>query len=551
MDRITISLEGKRTDIARNTGIESLFEPSMLRGYSSDTIVAATVNGVIRRLDHPAEENSEINPVRLFSPLGKRVYRKTLCFLLSYASSVIYPDRSLIIGHSLGDGFYFHYKDQEAIDASRLRKAMEKAIREDRKVSLTTLPHGAALEYLRSHSMEETAKLLESRNDSSYSFSALDGYLELETEPIVPNLGILEVWDLMEYRDGILLRYPQSRSYDRIRPFEDNPKLFDVFCQNKNMGKRLELESLGALNLKQRDGDIQRAIRLEEESQRNRIAEIAERIASKGSVKAVFIAGPSSSGKTTFSLKISEQLILRGLRPIKISLDDYYLPPDQVPLDEDGKADFEVMEALDLKCLREQIGSLIMGRDVHLASWDFAEKKRTFSEKACRMDDSSVLVIEGIHGLNPALLPDLGEDMKFRIYISALTQLNLDTRSRISTTDNRILRRMIRDNRTRGLDAVETLTRWPSVERGEKNHIFPLQNMADEMINSALSYEIGVLAPFAIPLLRSVGREHGDAYTNARRLLSFLELVYPIQSSLVPEDSIIREFIGGSVFSVT
>ena len=359
----------------------------------------------------------------------------------------------------------------------------------------------------------------------------------------------LKLWELREYEDGLLLRYPQSRSPYSLLPFTDNPLLFSVFKENKEYASILGISSIGELNAKIARGEIQKTILLAEALQRRRISDISRMIKQREKVKAVFIAGPSSSGKTTFSLKLSDELRVDGYTPLKISLDDYYLTSDKIPLDENGERDYEVLESLDLDLLGKQLTALLNGEEVHLASFSFKEKKTTFREKSVRMDENTILVVEGIHGLNPHLIPrTIPEESIFRVYISALTEVNLDTRSRISTTDNRILRRMIRDNRTRGFDASETLSRFPSVERGEKNHIFPFQNNADVMINSALEYELGVLRPYAIPLLRSVGKENKEAYATAERLLDFLEFIFPIPSEYVPEDSLLREFIGGSVY---
>ncbi len=532
-------------------------EPSLLEMFASDTldydknpVVAALVNGELRSLNSTAYKNATIVPVRLFSNLGKRTYRKSLCFLLGYASSRLFPERTLVIGHSLGDGFYFSYRGKEKPDVDALKREMKRAIVDNLPITIETIPASEALDYVRKHNLIETENLLHTCNAGQYKVCSMDGVMELYYEPMLPSVGLLKEWDLMEYQDGMLLRYPRSTER-KIVPFVDNPLLFSVFQENKKIANILEVESLGALNLKQRENQIDQTILLSESLQRKRIADIGTKIKEKGGVKVVFIAGPSSSGKTTFSLKLCNELILNGFKPIKISLDDYYLPDEFVPLDENGEKDFELLEALDVELFRKQINDLIEGKSVNLATYDFKKRDHSFRDEATTLNDNSILVIEGIHGLNPKLMPDLDKTLSFKVYISALCQLNLDSRGRISTTDNRILRRMVRDNRTRGMDAVETLSRWPSVERGEKNHIFPYQNNADVMINSALEYELGVLTPYAIPLLRSVSEEDGECYATARRLLTFLSFVYPIASDSVPSDSILREFIGGSVFNAT
>ena len=549
MAELDLILDGKKISVAKGVKVIDLLGCDGKLSYSQDPIVAAKANGKLIALTEALEGNAEIETIRLFTPYGKRVYRKSLCFLLSYASAVVAPERSLIIGHSLGDGYYFRYRNGEKPDKAALEKVMKKAISDNLPIELVEVTQDEALEYSREKGLRETEELLMTMNKSSYKFARIGGCMEMYYEPLLPTLGYLEIWELREYEDGLLLRYPQSRNPLSLMPFVDNPLLFSVFNENKNYARILGISSMGELNFKTMSGEIKNTILLSEALQRRRISDISRSIRESGKVRAVFIAGPSSSGKTTFSMRLSDELRVDGYKPIRISLDDYYLTTELVPLDEYGERDYEVLEALDLPLLRTQLTSLINGDEVHLAQFSFKDRKTTFKDEAVKLDDDSILVIEGIHGLNPALIPELPREKGFRIYISALTQVNLDTRSRISTTDNRILRRMVRDNRTRGFDATETLSRWPSVERGEKNHIFPFQNNADVMINSALEYELGVLKTYAVPLLRSVSKDKGDSYAQARRLLDFLDYVYPIPSELVPEDSLLREFIGGSVYS--
>lgn len=553
MEKNTIIFNGTPVDtytsVKENAIISLLVKERKLK-YKDNPPVAAIVNGELRSLMDDIPQNAHIETVRLFSSLGRRVYRKTLCFLLCYASSVLFPERSLVIGHSLGDGYYFSYRNKEKPDVERLKKVMKDAIQNDMGINIVTLTSDAALHYARSRNLSETEKLLSSRNDGSYRFSKLGSCMEMYYEPMLPSTKYLEIWDLIEYQDGLLLRYPQSRNDFSLMPYVDHPLLFSVFKQNKKLASKIDLQSLGALNEKQTQGHIEEIIMFSETMQRRRFAEVGKMILDREKVKIVFIAGPSSSGKTTSSLKVCNELKLNGYSPLKISMDDYYLPSEEVPVDENGEKNFEVMEALNLALFRDQINSLLNGEEVHLSSFSIKEQRHHFRREGVKMTDKTILVIEGIHGLNPDLLPSIDPESCFRIYISALTQLNLDSRSRISTTDNRILRRLVRDHRTRGISAVETLSRWPSVENGEKNYIFPYQDYADVMINSALEYEIGVLSTYATPLLRSVRKEDGPAYTTARRLLSFLKLVYPIPSESVPNDSLLREFIGGSVYEV-
>ena len=547
MEKIIVRIDG--TEMTTGTGTELLgLVDRYSINYMDNPIAAAYVNGSIVSLREKLEGNAEIKTIRTISPEGKRIYRKSLCFLLCYASALIAPDRTLIIGHSLGDGFFFRYRDGHKPDTEKLRKAMEDAVRDNLPIDLVTLTAEEALRYSEDRHLDETKKLLLTENGSEYRFARLGTCYEMYYEPMLPSAGYIGLWELMDYEGGLLLRYPQSRSPFQIMPFADNPLLFSVFSENKRISSVLGIESLGDLNMKIADGSITETIRLSESLQRQRIVSIARAIKEKGTVKAVFIAGPSSSGKTTSSMKLTDELRLLGYDPIRLSLDDYYLSEKDIPLDENGEKDFDVLHSLDIPLFRSQLTDLAEGREIHPAVHSFREKKTVLSDETLKMEENSILIIEGIHGLNPALIADFPEEMVFRVYISALTQVNLDTRSRISTTDNRILRRMVRDARTRGITASETLRRWPQVERGEKNNIFPFQNNADVMINSALEYELPVIATYAIPLLKSVKKEDGEPYAVARRLLEFLSIVYPLPSDIVPPDSTLREFIGGSIY---
>ncbi len=548
MTELKIRLNGKDMSIPYGTRIMDIIGHDNTTSYSNNPAAGAIVNGILVPLQEELKGNAEIQTVRLISPLGKRIYRKTLCFLLSYASSVVSPERNLIIGHSLGDGYYFRYRDPDPPKTEELIRTMKAAVDADLPIDIVSLTDDEALEYSESKKLDETVKLLNTRNSPLYKAARLGDCIELYYEPVLPSAGYLTLWELREYEDGLLLRYPQSRSPYRLMEFTDNPKLFEVFRNNKRISELIGISSLGDLNQQIIDGSIDETIRLSETLLRQNIMEIGRKIKEKGSVRAVFIAGPSSSGKTTFSMKLCDELRIHGYKPLKLSLDDYYLSGDLIPLDENGEKDFDVLESLDLELFRRQLSDLTAGKSVHLAVHDFKEKSTSFREEPSRMDDDTILIIEGIHGLNPQLTAGFDESMIFRIYISALTQINLDTRSRISTTDNRILRRMIRDSRTRGISPTETLSRWPSVERGEKNNIFPFQNNANSMINSALSYELAALVPYTVPLLRSVRKESGEPYIVARRLLAFLDLILPMPDDMIPPDSILREFIGGSIY---
>ena len=402
------------------------------------------------------------------------------------------------------------------------------------------------MDILAQRGTDKTRLLLCSKNKSSVDVYKIGSYIQLSYEPIVPNTSILSLWELKKYGEkGMLLRYPVSKNVKEMQKFRDNPLLFKVFEEYKTWGKVLGVRSLGEMNRVTVTGGGREYVKLCEDLHRRKIAAIADRIKEKGA-KIVFVAGPSSSGKTTFAKRLSEELRLLGFKPFKISLDDYYNPPSMAPLDKEGKPDLEALEALNVDLIDSNMESLLEGKPVNLPQYDFNTHITTFSPVPVQMGEKTIMVVEGIHALNKRITEGIDQRFIYKVYISALTHINLDDSNRVSTADNRLLRRIVRDYRTRGMSAERTLNMWDSVTRGETEHIYPNQNNADVMFNSALDYEIGVLSTYVIPLLSSVGKDEGKAYTISRRLLSFLDNVYPIPGSYVPSDSLLREFIGES-----
>ena len=555
MKSINVTVDGNLVQCPMFSTLEEILEKAELiddvngNEYPSNPIIGGVVGGEMKSLLYRVPAGSEISPIYAFESKGRRIYRHSLCFLLSYAAYKVAGDRHLVIGHSLGDGFYFSFDDDRPI-SDELFKAivekMKKVVKERRTIEYSVHSFSDAMEKIRKEGNNKTALLLSSRNDSFLSVYELDDYIQLSYEPIVKDTGVLSLWELRKYGEkGLLLRYPVSSDVKAIQPFRDNPLLFKVFEEYKGWGKILGVRSLGELNSLIVKGNVREYIKLSEDLHRRKIALIADRIKEKGA-KIVFVAGPSSSGKTTFAKRLCEELKLLGFQPFKLSLDDYYNPPSMAPLDKDGKPDLEALEALNVDLIDSNMKALTKGEEVNLPSYDFNTHITTFSPVPVKMEERTIMVVEGIHALNERITGSIDDRFVYRVYISALTHLNLDDANRVSTADNRLLRRLVRDYRTRGMSAERTLNMWPSVTRGEVDHIFPNQNNADSMFNSALDYEIGVLSPFVVPLLRSVGKEEGEAYTLSRRLLSFLENVYPISGTYVPSDSLLREFIGES-----
>ncbi|MBQ7644024.1 MAG: nucleoside kinase [Spirochaetales bacterium] len=551
MREIVSSVEGKKYRIpAFSSAREILEKAGMALGtdYQENPIVAALINGRLSPLGTPVPMSCPIEPVRAFQGFGRRVYRHSLCFLLCYASKLVFPKRRLVIGHSLGDGFFFNYEDAKDTDKDQieaLSAKMKELVEQKLDIEYVSLSNQDAIKALKKQGYEDAVLLLKSMNAPSVDLYKLQEYCQIAYEPIVDNTSVLGVWDLRPYENGMLLRYPVKESIHSVVQFKDNQKLFEVFNEYRAWGKILGVSYVGEMNRMCSDNTAEQYVRLSEALQRRKIASIADDIHNR-KAKAVFIAGPSSSGKTTFAKKLCEQLLLMEYSPIKISLDDYYKQRQYAPLDEEGKPDFEALEALDTDMFDRNMHDLFAGQEVDLPHFSFTENATYYLNKPIKMNSHTIFVIEGIHGLNPKIVSKIEPKYVYKVYISALTQLNMDDCNRVSTTDDRMLRRILRDYRTRGSSAEETLLMWPSVSRGERVHIFPNQNNADVMFNSALDYELGVLSPFVAPLLHEVSPDSGTAYTHAQRLLAFLENIYAIPSSFVPSDSILREFIGES-----
>jgi len=560
MKQIIVTINEQQLSLDIGSTVEDVFFATGMSNtcrnpiYEDNPYIGALVNHELHSCSRSLVADCTLQPVRLFSDMGKRMYRHSICYLLCAAVSMLYPQRRLVIGHSLGDGYYFSFDDDLTLnrtDIEAIETTMRSLVEQNQNIQEVTLPYQAALSYFEQNHFDQTAALLSTRNDPKVNLYRLQGYLDISYEPLLSRTGLMKVWELKPYQDrGMLLRYPRSHNIKSLDPFVDNPLLFSIFKEYKAWGSILNIQSLGQLNKMGNQNTVESFIRLAEALQQKKIASIADQINLHSSVKAVLVAGPSSSGKTTFAHKLGIQLQVLGKKTIKISLDNYYLPPSQAPKDEFNKPDLEALQALDVPKFQEDLSHLFAGEPVQLPRFDFKSATRTYENVPVQLDKRTILIIEGIHGMNPELTASLDKDLLFRIYISALTQLNLDDHNRISTTDNRIIRRMIRDNRTRGTNAETTLNMWPSVQRGEDRYIFPFQNNANVMINSALDYELGVLTTYAQPLLKMVKPAAGPAYETARRLLRFLEHVNPIPDTLVPHDSLLREFIGGSEFDV-
>jgi uridine kinase len=531
--------------------LKNLFsEDEMFRdGYP---MVAVRFNNEIYSLNSHPDMNGTIKALYLNNRDGIRLYRKTLCYVLEMAVRDLFPHQRLILSHSLGHSYYYHpYDEQNFTDEEikRIKDKMESLVDEDIPILPDQVCWQEAIDYFRESNQEDTVSLLEENNKSQIRINRTDDYIALRHECLLPSTGLLKIFDLLPYTGGFLLHYPSSKNPLVLQPFEDEPLLFSIYREYKSWGKILNVNTAGKMNaMTKKRAEITHFIRVSESLHNKKIALIADSILEKkGDVRVVLIAGPSSSGKTTFTKKLCTQLQVVGFNPIMISLDNYYLPHDQIPLDEFGKQDLEALDALDIPLLNNNLLQLFSGEKTEFPIFDFKKGGRLEEGMQLQMSDRSILVMEGIHGLNQNLTAEIPESRKFKVYISALTQLNLDDHTRIATTDNRLIRRIVRDHQFRNYDALKTLKIWPSVRRGEDKNIFPNQSHADAAFNSALDYELAVLKVYAEPLIKGI-RPDQEEYSEAKRLLSFLDNFSPIPSYMVPADSILREFIGNSSF---
>lgn len=551
MQEVRIRLEeGKEQLVPYGTRVAELLG-SLNKEHPEGPIVAALVNNDLVSVSFKVEVNGRVEPVRLYSPYGNRIYRRSLSFLLGMASRRLFPDRYLIIGHSLGDAYYYYYNGMPEIsddDIALLDGEMRRLVEEELPIHRQVISYEEAIEKVEQENLTATALLLRYRNDPKIPVYRCGDHVSISFEPILTNTSLLSLFKLRNYAPGLLLRYPLARKPTEVGEFKDHPLLFSIFKEYKAWGKILDVNCVGKLNKLIEEREIKPFIQVAEALHDKKISQIADQIdARKDSVRVVLIAGPSSSGKTTFTKKLAIQLRVLGFNPVVIGLDDYYRPHGQTPLDEEGKPDFESLYALNIPQLNEHLLGLFAGNEVEIPIFDFKAGKPREAGKKLQFSRRSILLMEGIHGLNPGLTPDIPREQKHLVYISALTQLNLDDHNRIATTDNRLCRRMVRDHQFRGNPAIGTLRMWPSVRRGEDNNIFPYQHLADSVFNSALDYELAVLKPYVEPLLHTV-KPADREYSEARRLLAFLNNFATIPVQYVPDHSILREFVGGSGF---
>ncbi len=513
-------------------------------------IVGAIVNSELRELTFPISTDSKIIPIDMAHSDGARIYRRSLTFLLEVAFIELFPNWSLTIDHSVSSGAYYcHVPEKEPFDKNdleNLKKVMWEIVEADEPLIREKVALEVAKDFFRKHGQEDKLRLLNYRSDDFLVLYSLRGKRDYHHGYMVPSSGYLKWFDLKLVGSGFVVQFPRRNAPDRLSPMPSYPQLLTSFRQYGNWLETLGIQSVGALNDAIKEGRINEVILVSEALHARQISQIANEIRQKkDQVNVILIAGPSSSGKTIFSKRLTIQLLTEGISPFALEMDNYFVDRIKTPLDENGNYDFEHIDALNRDLLNEHIKGLTAGEEVQLRHYDFHAGLNKPGEFV-KLAPGQMIILEGIHGLNPKLLEDIPISQTFKIYVSCLTQLNLDRHNRISTTDTRELRRILRDARDRGYTAQQTISNWEMVRRGEKRHIFPYQENADVMFNSALAYELTALKPLVVPLLRQVPYGTKE-FIEAKRLFKFLQWFLPIDQRFIPDNSVLREFIGHSI----
>lgn len=542
-----------------NPGVEMILESGttllqLSRRYSHlhrFPIIAAKVDNDIKELGFALENDCRIRFIDLTEEDGMRIYRRSLYFILMKAAYDVFPDRRVIISHAVSKGLFCEIRGETELKPSEVKRI------EDRMHDIVALaipfkkrevPLEDAEELFESTGRMDRYHAIEHRNKRLVTIYNCDGMDDYFYGYMAPDTSYIRVFALKYHLGGLVIMFPDKSAPDKLPEYVEQEKLFNIYLEFKKWGRILEVENVGALNDLIKMGKSTELIRISEALHEKKLASIADMIgARRNKIRIVLISGPSSSGKTTFAQRLSIQLRVNGLKPVTISLDDYFVNREDTPRDESGEYDFEALEAIDIKFFNKQLRELIQGQEVEVPIFNFTTGTREPVGKKLQIKDDNILVIEGIHGLNEKLTSEVARENKFKIYVSALTSMNIDDHNRIPTTDNRIIRRIVRDHYFRGYNALNTIKRWASVRRGEERNIFPFQESADVMFNSALIYELGVLKTYAEPILNEVDNST-EEYSEARRLIEFLSYFLPIDSKDLPSNSILREFIGDSCF---
>jgi len=547
---INIQLPGSSLTVPQGTSLLDLVKMQ----NTSTKVVAAHVNNALCSLDYRLEHDCSVRLLDLTTDDGMRVYRSSLVFTLIRAAKEVLPNCRVHIEHALSNGLYGEIEAEQPLvesDVMRIEKRMMEIISADEPFVRHVLSRDEAVAIFARQNLHDKVKLYNQMPEQEIVVHSCGDYYDTLADVFVPSTGYLTLFKLRFYLPGFILEFPKVSNPTEIPDYVEHGKLANVYYETEKWGKTVSISNVAELNdviAANRYGDL---IRVCEAYHEKQIAKIADRIAAdRDRLRIVLIAGPSSSGKTTFAQRLLIQLRINHLHPVVIGLDDYFVDRDRTPIDEDGNYDFEALEAIDIKLFNEHLSKLIQGEAVNVPTFNFQKGQREWNDRILQIGPDQPIIIEGIHGLNDKLTAAIPKSRKFKIYISAITQINIDNHTRIATTDARLIRRIVRDNQFRAHTALDTINRWPLVRRGEEKHIFPFQEDADVMFNSAMDYELAVLKKYAEPLLRDIPREE-PAYAVAQRLLKILSYFRPLPSEKdIPCNSILKEFLGGSCFPV-
>lgn len=522
----------------------------------ADSIILAKVDGRLSELNDRKIESQKVEYITTSSTIGNETYRRSVLFVFLYAihkAAPEIPGKNICVQYSLSKGLYCEIKDgKNIVDEgfiAKVKDIMRKTVEADIKINKHKMMKDDAVEIFKKSGMEDKTRLFRYRRGSNVNVYEIDGYMDYFYGYMAPSTGMLSVFDIFPYENGLVLQMPVRSKPELVPEFNPQKKLFNVLKESSEWADILDIDTVGALDDAIAGGRMSELMLVQEALQEQKIAEIARMIASDRSKKFVMIAGPSSSGKTTFSHRLSIQLMACGLKPHPIAVDNYFVEREQTPLDADGNYNFEDLHAIDIELFNKDMMRLLEGEKVEIPTFNFKLGKKEYKGDFKQLGKDDILVIEGIHCLNDELSKFLPKESKFKIYISALTALNIDEHNRVSTTDGRLIRRMVRDARTRGASAQHTLKMWDSVRRGEEENIFPYQEQADIMFNSALIYELSILKPFAEPILFAIEKDEPE-YQEAKRLLKFLQYFLAYGTEDIPNNSILREFVGGGCFKI-
>lgn len=552
MRDIEVIVEGEHIECKEGTDLLELAQRYQ-RKYQDD-IVLAMVNHKLSELWKPAQDGDKITFLTTGTVSGNETYRRSMVMVMLKAFYDVYGHKinNINVMYSLSKGYYCEVDGDLQVTRDALyqvKARMTEIIKAAMPFEKHVISTNEAMEFFHKHRMYDKERLFKFRRSSRVNVYRLNKFVDYFYGYMVPNTGYLKYFELHAYDEGFVLQMPVKEEPRRVPKFCPQEKVFSVLKESSKWGELLEIGAVGALNENISKGKIGEIMLVQEALQEQKIAEIAKQLANRPDVKFIMIAGPSSSGKTTFSHRLSVQLRACGLHPHPIAVDNYFVNREDNPKDENGDYDFEALQAIDINLFNQDMGRLLKGEEVEIPSFNFKTGQRQYKGDTLKLGPDDILVIEGIHCLNDELSFSLPKESKFKIYISALTQLNVDEHNRISTTDCRLIRRIVRDARTRGATAEETLARWQSVRAGEEKNIFPYQEEADVMFNSALIYELAVLKQYVEPLLFGIPVD-SPYYTEAKRMLKFMDYILGVSSDIVPANSLLREFIGGGCFNV-